>query len=164
MSITLYNIAADFNLINNELTDNGGELTPEIEARLTELNHSIEIKGFNIAGLIFSKNDNLTAIDTQIARLTDLRKTESNAIENLKKYLLNNMQFAGITEIKLPTLKISLRPSKSIEIVDESLLPPGAFIVVPESRKVSKIQIKELLKTGECEGAKEVTNYSIQFK
>lgn len=161
----LYEIAIQYKNIADELVEAGGEFSPEIEAQYNAINESLEVKAANIANIIIQSNDEVAVIDSHIQRLEAFKKSRVNAGKGIKKYLADAMQFAGITEIKLDTMKISLRPSKAIEIVDENTLPAEAFEIIPETKKISKTAIKELLKAGvEVNGAKEVTNYSLQIK
>jgi hypothetical protein len=165
MGLKLYEIASEYKAIADELIENGGEFTDDTLAKYNAINESLEVKAGNIANIIMQLDDRTDIVDKHIKRLEAFKKSQLNASKGIKKYLLDAMIFAGIKEIELESFKIFLRPSTAIEIVDENTLPASAFKIIPESKAVSKTLIKELLKDGkEVNGAKEVTNYSLQIK
>jgi hypothetical protein len=72
------------------------------------------------------------------------------------------MNLHGIEKIDTDTLKISLRRSKSVEVVDIDLLP---FNCLKIEKKAIKSEIKKLIEEGmEIEGAKIVENLNLNFK
>lgn len=161
----LYEIASEYKVITDELIENGGEFSEDTLSKYNAINESLEVKAANIASIIMESEDEVDIIDKHIERLQAFKKARVNAGKGIKKYLLDAMLFTGLNEIKLETIKISVRASKAIEIVDENTLPEAAFKIIPESKAVSKTQIKDLIKAGiEVNGAKEVTNYSLQIK
>jgi hypothetical protein len=163
--LKLYEIATEYKNIVDLIIDAGGEITPEQEEQLNGLQQAIDIKATNIAHIVLQADDEIDILQKHIDRLEQLKLARINAIKGIKKYLINAMQYTGVKEIKLETMKISIRESKAIEIVDENTLPQEAFVIVPEKRSASKTAIKELLKNGvEVNGAKEVTNYNLQIK
>lgn len=160
----LYEIAAKYKEITDIITDAGGEFTPDIEKALIEISDSMDVKAQNIAYIIADAVDDIETIQKHIDRLTALKSAREKSVDGIKNYLKNAMVYSGIKEIKCDLFKLSIKESKAIEITDEELLPDAAFVVVPQSRKVSKTAIKELLKEGEVNGARQITNYNLNIK
>jgi hypothetical protein len=71
------------------------------------------------------------AVDTEIARLRQLKERRHKAAERLLAYLKNEMVRTGITRIESPRMVIALRDNPaSVEIYDERMLP-RAFLTNP---------------------------------
>ena len=77
---------------------------------------------------------------------------------------MNAFQIYGITEVRSATLKLSLRRSESIEVVNIDQLPES-LTVVKKTVSADKVKIKEQIKNGiPVEGAVLVENFSLQIK
>ena len=159
---TLYELTAAQSAIDDALYENGGELTPELEAQLAETREALpaKIDGYNhilarLAGME-------AAADAEIKRLQALKKTAQNAQKSLKGHLLNAMQTFGIEQIEGSTCKVFRKANPaSVTITDENaLLQPfkewlfdGVMDDLPAWIKVeasiNKTALKDLLKNGE---------------
>ena len=175
---TLYELTAAQSAIEDALYENGGELTPELEAQLAETREALpaKIDGYNhilarLAGME-------AAADAEIKRLQALKKTAQNAQKSLKGHLLNAMQTFGIEKIEGSTCKVFRKANPaSVTITDENaLLQPfkewlfdGVMDDLPAWIKVeasiNKTALKEMLKNGEqvC-GAELTRNESVVIK
>lgn len=116
----------------------------DIEVLLGEKKESGE-KACKLINYITYNND---MIDAEIKRLQDLKKSNSNKIESVKKYLLNIMNIFNLKDLGL--YKLSTRKSTSIEIDD---IPvdniPVEFINEKVVKTISKEKIKEFLNSPE---------------
>ena len=159
---TLYELTAAQSAIEDALYENGGELTPELEAQLAETREALpaKIDGYNhilarLAGME-------AAADAEIKRLQALKKTAQNAQKSLKGHLLNAMQTFGIEKIEGSTCKVFRKANPaSVTITDENApLQPfkewlfdGVMDDLPAWIKVkasiNKTALKDLLKNGE---------------
>ena len=159
---SLFQINSELVEVTNLLIENGGELTPELETRLQIAENELKTKSVNYYHVIKQIEAETTLIDAEIKRLQELKKSRINTVEKLENSLLYSMKLHGIEKIDTDTLKISIRRSKSVEIVDIELLP---FNCLKIEKKAVKSEIKKLIEEGmEVEGAKIVENTSIQFK
>ncbi len=159
---SLFQINSELVEVTNLLIENGGELTPELETRLQIAENELKTKSVNYYHVIKQIEAETTLIDAEIKRLQDLKKSRVNTAEKLENALLYSMNLHGIEKIDTDTLKISIRRSKSVEVVDIDLLP---FNCLKIEKKAVKSEIKKLIEEGmEVEGAKIVENTSIQFK
>lgn len=164
MKLSLYNIEQEYIQLAELLTENGGELTPELEAALVMNKDNLTTKSTNYGLVIKQFEYNVDTIDAEIERLTKLKKTNVNAIDRLKNGISEAMKLYGFEKIETPLLKLSFRKSESVEIENESLIP----LIYQTSKTVisiSKTDIKTALKEGlEVPGASLKVNQNLQIK
>lgn len=154
---TLFQLTTDMVAIEDALWENGGELTPELEAAMAETSASLIAKTDGYGSLIRKFESATTSIDAEIKRLQALKKTAVNATERLKNHLLFSMQTNGVNKLEGNLTKISLRRSERLITDDESILAPYYFTIeaIRETLppyiqlgdlKVNKTAIKEMMK------------------
>ena len=85
---TLFKINEEQLSIINELELNGGELTEDLEARLTINKNDLQSKSIAYREVIESKESFLSRVDEEIKRLQAIKKRELNTIDRLKSMLL----------------------------------------------------------------------------
>ena len=159
---SLFQINSELVEVTNLLIENGGELTPELETRLQIAENDLKTKSVNYYHVIKQIEAETTLIDAEIKRLQELKKSRVNTVEKLENALLYSMNLHGIEKIDTETLKISIRRSKSVEVVDMDLLP---FNCLKIEKKPVKSEIKKLIDAGmEIEGAKIVENLNLNYK
>ena len=174
---TLYALTAAQAAIEDALYENGGELTPELEAQLAETREALpaKIDGYNhilarLAGME-------AAADAEIKRLQALKKTAQNAQKSLKGHLLNAMQTFGIEKIEGSTCKVFRRLSpESVNITDEGRILARAQEEAEELTsklptylsfeiKINKTALKDALREGMLVAGAELTrNESVVIK
>ena len=164
MKLSLYNIEQNYlNLVEN-LIENGGELTPELETELAITKQDLQNKGVCYGFIVKELEGNIDLIDLEIKRLNALKKPLVNSIDRLKNNLSQAMQMFEVTELKTPLLKINFRKSESVEIADLNLLDSN-YIKVVTTKTADKVAIKDAIKNGEnVQGAVLVTNQNLQIK
>jgi predicted nuclease with TOPRIM domain len=139
-----------------ELTDNYMQLV-EMADQLDEetfrntlesIQDSIEDKVENTAKVIKSIEADVLAIKEEEKRLKERRQALEKKIDNIKDYLKEQLEKAGIDKVKRATFTVSIQnnPPKA-EIVDEKSLP--LEFMIPQPAKVDKRAILEKLKSGE---------------
>lgn len=164
MNKSLYHIATDYLQIADELIDNGGELTKEIETALVINKEELQVKAANYALIIKEIDGKADVIDNEIKRLTALKKSYSTASDRLKERIKAAMELYGIEKIESELIRLSFRESESVEIEDENLIPE-LYKETVETVKISKTDIKEVLKAGqEVPGACLKQNKNLQIK
>lgn len=162
--LNLYNIEQEYTNLTDELIENGGELTPELEQRL-EINKSqLETKGRGYAYIVKQLDDEISLIKSEKKRLDALLKSREKVKERLKETLKNAMDRHEMIEIKTDTLKINFRKSEVVEIEDLALLDPS-YKTVKSTITANKDEIKKDIKNGvSVQGAILVENRNIQIK
>lgn len=164
MEKSLFRISAEMQELTNELIDNGGELTPEIEKSLEISNAELETKSTGYSVVIRSLKYENDVINQEIKRLQSLKKSRENTIEKLKNALEYSMSVFGIEEIKTEMNKINFRKSSSLEILDVDKVPNKYKTLVTDI-KIDKNQIKKDLKDGvEIAGVQLLENKNLQIK
>jgi hypothetical protein len=141
-----------------------GELTPDLENELIINQNELQIKAESYAYAIKSLEGDVSIIDEEIKRLRALKEAKNNAIERMKEAVVNAFQVYGITEVKSPTLKLSLRRSEAVEVINQDQLPE-CFVKAKTTYTPDKVAIKDAIKSGlTVEGAVIVENFSLQIK
>jgi hypothetical protein len=160
----IYQITGEYQNLVRILTENEGELTPELETALAINKDELQAKGISYAFVIKTIESEIDIIDAEIKRLQGLKKVRVNATDRLKDTLTKAMELYEIDELKTPIIKINFRKSESVEITDQTQLPPE-YIMVKMEKVPMKIEIKKALKEGtEVPGAYLSINQNIQIK
>ena len=123
----LYEIEQELLDIYNELEENGGELTPELEEKLllTQDNFKTKLNGYvNVINEITSRID---ACKTEEKRISTLRKSREKSINRLKEIVqrcvinFGNVNKNGNYSIELDTCKLATRGSDSLEFDEQRI-------------------------------------------
>jgi len=121
-SLSLYQLTQEQQAIESALIDNGGELTPELEKMLEGNSEAIanKVDGYNM--ILRRLGGSESVLDTEIKRLTALKKTAQNAQRSLKDHLLHTMQEAGLDRLDGNLCKAYVRHTQSVDVDECSLL------------------------------------------
>lgn len=148
-NLSLYNITDKFIEIMDKVQD--GEITEKEYNELgQELAVALQNKSIGIIGYIQNKESLIDAVDTQIKRLQELKKAESNSIDKFKQYVKENMEKLGIQKLETEIGKMSITKNPlSVEIQNEDEIP-AEFKQEVVTTKIDKTAIKNYFKeTGE---------------
>lgn len=124
---SIYNIQQNLLDIFNQIEENCGEITPELEEQLNISKDEFEDKIKSYTCVIHQLESDLCAIKEEKARLDAIKKSKEKTIESLKRIMVEAIQLFGNTSksgtkfIDYGTGKVSLRKSESIEIDDDKL-------------------------------------------
>ncbi len=157
--MNLYELSVAFQEVQNM------DLEPEVmQDTLDSIEDVIENKAENIAKLIRNLESDVTAYKKEEERLAGKRQTTERKIEWLKSYLENNMRMTGKTKFKSGMFNFSIQKNpKSVNILNESILPDE--FLIPQTPKVDKTSLKELLKNGvEIPGAELKQTESLRIR
>lgn len=158
--LSLYEIADAYEGLGVLLEHEGADITEYLDAVEMQLNNKVE----NIVK--YSKNLELTAeaVDTEIERLTALKKSYENKAQTLKNYLKYSMLKHGIEKVDTGICRLSFRKSETVEIDDLDKLPEH-LVVQKISFQANKKAIKELLDSGKVvPGAHKEIHNNLQIK
>jgi hypothetical protein len=144
--LTLYENSEELVALEELLSMDGGEITPEYLALEKRAMDSIALKTDSYTWFYNKMNDEIAAADDAIARMGEFIKARMNARNRLIGMVERCMEltgkdcFSGIfTEIK------KRKPSKIVQIDDESKLP-FEYCTVETVTKIDKKKISEALK------------------
>ena len=124
---SIYNIQQDLLDIFNQIEENDGEITPELEEQLSISQDEFKDKIRSYTCVIHQLECDLGAIKDEKARLDAIKKSKEKTIERLKQIMIEAIQLFGNTSksgakfIDYGTGKVSLRKSESIELEDDKL-------------------------------------------
>ena len=123
----IYQIKQELLAIFDELEENGGELTPELEEQLNISKEEFRDKIKSYSNVIKMLENDIIDIKEEKARLNDLHKSKEKSIERLKKIMAESIEMFGDTTksgskfIDFGTGKVSVRQTQAIEIEEDSI-------------------------------------------
>lgn len=127
--MNLYEISEELLSILSEVEDNEGELTPELEERLTINQEEFKSKAYSYATFIKELEGRVALANTEIERINRYKKGKQNLIETLKANLLTGLQLFGEKDAKKPlwrmevgTFKLGTRRSEVVNLYDETVI------------------------------------------
>lgn len=95
MSKSIYQISDELQLIINEIEENGGEITEDIEQKLAISQDELESKIDSYCNIIASVNSNIDFCKKEKQRINDLQNIKKNLVDNLKKRVLEAVERFG---------------------------------------------------------------------
>ena len=175
-SRTLFQLTADMAAIEDQLYENGGEITPEIENLLVATEEALTAKADGYNMLLRKLKAEETTCDTEAKYWAGKKKVVQNAQKRIREHINDVMTFGGITKIEGEHCKISRRETQSLEVNEEIMLAGmldriNEFVsTMPEFVKVdvsiSKTALKEWIEREGIipVGVSQVTNSSITIR
>lgn len=144
MERNLFNIDADMFQLQQEINENGGELTEEQHEKLiiTEEERNVKCEGYvYVAKSCDNKAD---FIEEEAKRLLSIAKNYRNTAKVLRQILLDSI--VNIGPVKTDKMSISYRKYKSVDIIDETAIPADFLRLKYEPMKT---EIKKAIESGE---------------
>jgi hypothetical protein len=162
--MNLFNISKEYFDIINELEELEGELTPDLEERLSITEDQLEGKCIDYGWAIKFVSAEVDTITNEIKRLQERKKAKEKTVERLKTNVTGAMRIFEKHKIDSPLISLSLRKSEAVEIQDENVIPKE-YVVEKVTYSPDKTAIKKAIKSGiEVEGAVIVENQNLQIK
>ena len=140
--ISLYQLSDAINKIEKFLED-PVELAEYLDSLQMQFNDKVD----NVIRYRRSLELTQDAIESEIDRLTALKKYYATRSENLKNYVAYSMDKAGQDKIETSVVKLSFRKSDSLVVDNESLVP-SEYIIIKQVTQVDKNAIKKDIKDG----------------
>ena len=125
--MNIWEIQQDLLAIFDELEENGGELTEELEEKLAISKENFRSKVEGYINVIKQVKADITAIDQESKRLAELKKSKNGIIDRLTKVLVPAIQNfgdvskSGAAFVDYGTGKVSIRNSVKCETDDDKL-------------------------------------------
>lgn len=155
-SRTLFQLSADMAALEDELMENGGELTPEIEGMLVATQEALVAKADGYNTLLRKLKAEEAVCDTEAKYWANKKKVAGNAQKRIREHINEVMGDYGLTRIEGEHCKISRSEREGIEVNEELLLEDMQARIaefqesLPEfvtvEMKVSKTALKEWMK------------------
>lgn len=161
---TIFNIQTEYKSIIKALIDNGGELTDELQTEIEISQKELYKKTESYSWAIKEIDGEISIIKEEIERLQGLINSRDKAIKRMKDVILNAMETFEIDKIETPLIKISIRESEAVEVINEAQIP-DIYFSKKTTEMLSKTMIKEAIKSGaSIDGAIIKINKSLQIK
>lgn len=107
----------------------------------------------------------IAAFKAEIDRMTDRKRSLEKQVERLKQAQIDFMTATGQKKANAGTFSLSIRETKSCEIIDESAIPREYLREIPAKYEPDKKMMLAALKNGETiSGASLKTSYSVTAK
>lgn len=157
-ALSLWRITDALAVIDAQLEENGGELTPDIQAQLDAMSEAFPAKVCNVAGYLRYLDSLEASCKAEEERVRDIRKASEKRRERVRRYLADCMERSGTKSVKpdpnTGLLSVSLLAGRSKVVVEPDMLPNDLVdhVVV---KKPKTDEIKALLDMGvEVPGAR----------
>lgn len=152
----MYEIVEDVRRLAEAIEANGGELTPEMERSFDEFKDEFEHKADNYLAAITNYSEYAGSLQSEIARLSALKKTAERTADRLRERLIAACEAAGVDNLRLrrfvvrvcdsptaykwdseagpipPELRkevVEFSPTKARLLAEEGRLPPGVRVI-----------------------------------
>ena len=121
----IFNIKQELLAIFDELEENEGELTPELEEQLNIKQEEFRDKIKSYSNVVKMLENDIVDIKAEKARLNDLQKSKEKTIERLKKIMIDAVELFGDTTksggkyLDFGTGKVSIRNTQVVEVEED---------------------------------------------
>jgi hypothetical protein len=151
------------------MEETGGEVTDEILEELNIRRDNFEAKAESYTKLIMKLESEVDIAAAEIKRIQSLKKTKENTLERLKEALKTAVMVFGREDAKTgkkryetALFKLSLRYTKSVDIIQELDIPDEYWVV---KKEISKSMLSEAMKDGaNIPGASWKENIGLQIR
>lgn len=168
--LTLYQISEEVKELDRIYFENINEETGELDNAdvIEELDKYVQNLVINKAtDIVKAQKTNeafISSISDEIKKLQAMKKTMEKKQERFNNFIKLCMIKMNTKEIKTPNGILKLRGSKSVTILDESLIP-AKFTTIVQDVKISKTEIKKAIDSGEEVAGAEITeNMNLSIK
>ena len=171
-NLTLYELTAEMQQIEDELIENGGELTEDLEARMAETAEALPAKVDGYHHIVRRMEAQAEAFTKARDEFATKARVCKNSVSRIKDHLAGCMVQFGIKKLEGDMATVTLRSSEALDLMDEgavldaythgleeyaATLPDFIRVEV----KVDKTALKAAIKAGKpVVGAALTTNYS----
>lgn len=162
--MTLFDIEQSYRAAIEELIENGGALSPEIEEqmRFDEVAFERKMQGYGLA--IKEINGEVDLLADAIAELQKKKKAREQTVDTMKGRMLQAMLAFDREKFKTPMVSIWIGRSKKLKVLKEADIPP-AFLREVIEYKIEAAKLKEAIENGlETESACIEETLNIQIR
>lgn len=132
---SIFTISKELESILNDIEENDGEVTPELEAELEIATDSFNDKLESYCDVINKTNNDISFLDSEIERLKHLKQTKKNIIDNLKRiitmFLLKHgdKTKSGNSTISLSRYKLSTRKTQTVDVNNDIIKDISKYVL-----------------------------------
>jgi hypothetical protein len=160
--MNLYQIDAEYKAVLQDIEENDGEFSEDLEQRFDSISSERNKKISNIVRFVRNLESDNDQIYNEMDRLKAIADSKNRKTAWLKEYLSKVVGEGN--KFELPEAKISWRKSEATFIKDENLIPEK-FVTIVTEKKIDKVAIKNAIKSGEdVPGAELLNRNNMQIK
>lgn len=160
--MNLFDIEMMHREVVDELIENQGAMSPELEARMEITRELFEVKGETYALIIKELRGEIEQLDDLIASLQKKKKSREASVETMSGRLLRAMQAFEIPKFKTLRVSMWIGSSKSLKVVDQSKIPAK---FMREVIQYMNAEIKAAIQAGQSvPGAEIVEGQHLQIR
>lgn len=158
MNLTLYQIADKHQEALNFMLDNDVDYQTMADT-LESIESELTTKGQSVAALFLNLDAQIDAMKSAENKISERRKRLQKKSDDMKQYLLTNMERCGIDKITAPEFEVKLHkcPPSVDENIDMDLLPKQYIQEVTEKKVLKYLIRNDLLAGIPVAGAKLIT-------
>lgn len=159
MNLTLYQIADKHQEALNFMLENDVDYQT-IADTLESIEGELTAKGQSVAALFLNLDAQIDAMKSAENKMSERRKRLEKKSDDMKQYLLVNMERCGINKITAPEFEVKLRkcPPSVDDNINMDLLPKQYTKEVTETKVLKDLIKKDLLAGIPVAGAKLITD------
>jgi len=147
-NLTLYNIGAEFEQLDDILDATGGEITADYEAKEALLLEFLTKKVDGCCGYTQYLDDLISNADAQIKKLAAFKDSKRKRLDNFETYIKLCLTKANKESFEGNLYEISIRkPSKKLLLIDDTDVPTD-FISSKQVVSIDRAGILKALKAG----------------
>lgn len=106
-------------------------------------------KALAVSHVILNFDADVAALDREIERLQERKRLVTNRQREIREYLRENMEAAGMTKISYPLFTITLAKGREVVVVDDENAIPDELMRVKTEIAPDKTAIANKIKAGE---------------
>lgn len=148
--MNLYEIETQYRELAEELYENGGSLTPELDARLAISEELFEKKAASYGLIIKELGGDIDQIIELIDSLNKKKKQLEATRDGLKSRILNAMILFGRDKFKTNLISMWVGHSKKVVVLNEDMVPEPYRYAVTEY-KIDRKGLKEAIENKQLE-------------
>jgi uncharacterized protein (DUF885 family) len=156
--MNLYEIRGYYAVWALEVEDNDGELTPELEAQLDEINDTLDKKGEAVCFLVRNAAMEADACREEAARWTARARVAENRSGRLKTFLATAMKAVGVDRLAAGKFKVARRVNTV-----PSIRWMGSPEEIPEGYRRIKVELDGTIAQQAYKAGADMAGFSVEF-
>lgn len=144
---SLFELSVEANRLEELLLESGGELTPEFETWLEQINTHLETKADSYAHVIDKLNANISMLRENAQAYTQAARSLENAQERIKSRIKEALEAMGRTQLRGNRKAFVLSNCPTRLVINEADLD-SSYTIIKTDYVPDKERIKAALKDG----------------
>lgn len=144
----LYELTGQFKELATLAEGADEDLAIAVRDTMAAIEAEFNDKAIAVSNIILNFDSDVAAIDAEIERLEERKRLVTNRQKQIKDYLRENMEAAGITKITCPLFTITCAKGREVVVIDDENQIPDELMRVKTEIAPDKAAILKALKEG----------------